>query len=471
MNILLINPSQEKVYGMKMLPAYPPLGLLYIGTVLKGEGHNVRMVDIDTEQLDDEKFIEVFKAFDPDVVGLTSVTPTFKNALKWGQLSKQLKQNIRIVMGGIHATIVPGEVIKQDIIDIVCIGESELTARELFNELAKEQPALDKVKGICFKRGKNIVTNERRPFIEDLDALPFPDRSLLKVPGAFVPPDAMAMPVATIISSRGCPGSCTFCCTKQIFSKRFRARSVANIIAEVEHLSNNEKIKEIHIADDTFTVIKKRVIEFCDEIKRRRLNINFQFMNGLRADFVDKDILKSLKDIGVKTVGFGVESGNEQVLKNIKKNIPLDITRRVFKQSKELGFETWAYLIFGLPGDSDATARETIRFTKELDPDFAKFLILKPYPGSEVHAEMKQKGLLLNEDYDNYGVYLKPVHRLPGLSPDRMLYWQKRAFREFYFRPRKIIAHIKRIKSFTQLKLIIHDVIFVLYRIFGGKKK
>src|SRR3989338_1796354 len=150
MKILLVNPSQEKVYGKKMMPAYAPLGLLYIGTVLKNEGHAVRMVDVDTENIDDEKFIRIFKGFDPDALGLSSVTPTLSNALKWAGLAKGLKA-LPVVLGGIHATIAPNEVIGEGAIDIVVIGEGEETAKELFGELSKGRPDLWEVRGIAFK--------------------------------------------------------------------------------------------------------------------------------------------------------------------------------------------------------------------------------------------------------------------------------------------------------------------------------
>ncbi|MCQ9207528.1 MAG: B12-binding domain-containing radical SAM protein [Omnitrophica bacterium] len=373
MNILLINPSQDRVYGKKMMPAYPALGLVYVGTVLKKEGHNVRLLDVDTEDIKEAEYRDIFKSFNPDAVGITSVTPTFKNAVKWGTLSKKIK-NIPVVLGGIHATIAPEEVIKEGPIDIIVIGEGELTVVELFNCLSQGSAGLEAIKGIWFKRGNKIVSNERRPMIEDLDSLPFPDRTLLKKPYKFIPPDATKLPIASIITSRGCPGSCTFCCTKHIFSKRFRARSAHNISLEVKALVA-EGIKEIHISDDTFTLVKPRVLDFVQAMKKEKFNVDFRFMNGLRADFVDKDILRACKEIGVKTVGYGVESGNKNVLKNIKKNISLDVTRNAFKISKELGFETWAFLIFGLPGDTKETIKETIRFVKELDPDSANKIL------------------------------------------------------------------------------------------------
>ncbi|MDD5355951.1 MAG: radical SAM protein [Candidatus Omnitrophica bacterium] len=469
MKVLLINPSQERVYGIKIMPAYPPLGLLYIGTVLKRSGHQVRLVDIDTENINEDRFKEVFKEFNPEAVGISSVTPTIKDALKWARTSKEIK-NVPVIFGGIHATIATDEIIENNCVDIVVVGEGEETVDDLFKELEQPAPKLRNVKGIWFKEENRPVICDRRSLIDDLDTIPFPDIALIKNPNAFMPPDATSLPVATIITSRGCPGECSFCCVKQIFTRKFRARSVENIIREIKKLVIEDGIKEIHIADDTFTLIKQRVLDFCKEVKQQNIKVNFQFMNGLRADFVDRDILMALKGIGFKTVGYGVESASPDILKNIKKSIPLDTTRKVFKLSKELGFEIWAFLIFGLPGESERTIRQTINFTKEIDPDFAKFFILKPYPGSEVYKQFKKDNLLLSNNYDDYGIYTKPVHRLPGLDPERIIYWQKRAFREFYLRPSKIISHIKRIKSIRQLGLIYNALKLVIHNMIKSKK-
>lgn len=471
MKVLLVNPSQEKAYGRKVMPAYPPLGLIYIGTILKNDHHQVRLVDIDTEKISEQSFKNILNNFDPDAIGVTSLTPTFKNALKWAELAKRLKKNTPIIFGGTHATIAPEETIKQSFIDIVVVGEGELTARELFNRLSTRGNSLQDIKGIYFKNENKIIANERRSLISDLDTLPFPDFTLLKNATAFKPPDAKHSPVATIMSSRGCPGNCTFCCSKQVFTRRFRSRSAENIADEVESLMKKEGIREIHFADDSFSTNKKRVLKFCDEIKRRKINVEFQFLAGLRADCVDRDILGALKDIGVKVIGFGVESGNEEILKNVKKYIPLSTTLNAFKLSKEVGLDTWAFLVFGLPGETEETMKETIKFTKKLDPDYAKFLILSPYPGSEVYKQLDRDGLILSKDYDNYGVYTKPVHKLPGITTERMIYWQNRAYREFYLRPCKIISHLKRINSLIRFKLLMHDIIFIMFYMFGGNKK
>lgn len=171
-----------------------------------------------------------------------------------------------------------------------------------------------------------------------------------------------------------------------------------------------------------------------------------------------------MKSIGLTNVGFGVESGNEVVLRNIKKGVTKDQVRRGMKLAKKYKFETWAFFIIGLPGDNPDSVKETIDFAIEIDPDFAKFMILKPYPGSEVHRELKEAGLMDSYDYERYGVYSGPVHHLPDLSASEILKWQKRAYRKFYLRPSKILKHARRLGTWTQVKLAFKWSRFLLSR-------
>jgi anaerobic magnesium-protoporphyrin IX monomethyl ester cyclase len=181
---------------------------------------------------------------------------------------------------------------------------------------------------------------------------------------------------------------------------------------------------------------------------------------------VDFEVLSALKSIGVKNVGFGIESGNERILKNIKKGIRKDTVRGAMKVAKNLKFETWGFFIVGLPGETAETVRETIDFAKELDPDFAKFLILKPFPGTEVFSQLRSKDLIDDFDYSHYGVYTPPVHHLETMSSDEILKCKIRAFREFYLRPRKIIRHILRIKNLTSLRTALRGLLFVIKNMF-----
>ena len=461
MRVLLINPSQGNVYGVPIPQAYPPLGLLYIGAVLEENKHEVRLIDMDNESTEKDEFKKMFMDFNPDLVGITGTTSTINNALKVAKNIKGMSK-VPIVLGGIHATIAPKKTLESEYVDIVAVGEAEDTIRELVENLDD----LEKVKGIWFKKEDKIIANEPRGLIHDLDTIPFPARHLLKNPEAYAPPDALHKPVASIMTTRGCFGQCTYCCTKQIFGLKIRARSVENILEEIDRCIKEYGVKEIHFMDDNFVFNKKRVLEFCEELKKRKYDIYFEFANGLRADNVDRDILQALKDIGVVNLGFGVESGNQQILDNIKKGIKKERVVKAFKLAKEFGFQTWGFFMFGLPGETKKTMQDTIDFAIELDPDFAKFLILKPYPGSEVFNQLNEKNLIFNYNYSNYGVYTGPVHRLPDVSADTIQKYQQKANRAFYLRPGKVLQHIKRIKTWDQFKSNFTAATFLFRKLF-----
>ncbi|MDI6780753.1 MAG: radical SAM protein [bacterium] len=462
MKILLISPSQKTIYGSSAHPPYLPLGLLYVAAVLEKEGYEVEVIDFDADKIEDSQFAGRLKNI--DVVGITATTPTFNHAVHLVEIVKKHK-DIPVIFGGIHPTIAPMDVMKNTNIDFVVKGEGEKTILELIKgiESGGEFASID---GICYKKNGQVCQNKDRELIQDIDTIPFPARHLLKNFYSYIPPDAIASPATSIMTSRGCPGRCTYCCTKQIFGIRFRFRSIKNMVDEIEYLINKFGIKEVHIVDDCFTVIKKKVLDFRDEIKARKINIYFALPNGLRVDHVDKEILLALKDINVSTVLYGVESGNQSILDGIKKGITLETVRKTYKLSKELGFATGGFFMIGLPGENPGTIKETIKFAIELDPDFAKFLILKPYPGSEIFRQLFEQNLIVNFNYEQYSTYAFPVHKLPCLSQKEIYVWQKRAFRRFYLRPSKIIQHIKRIRSFTQLKYNLFSVWFVFKQMF-----
>jgi len=449
MKILLVNPSQSRVYGKMASPDYPPMGLAYIGAVLEKNGHSVRIIDIDADKISVNEFIRIIKC-GFEIVGFTATTPTFNEAEK---LSKLVKENTKAVtiLGGIHATIDPASCLKSGSIDFLIRGEGELTVVELVNEINGKKN-FSNIRGISFNHKNKIVHNENRELIKELDEIPFPARHLFNQQ-KYSYPDSLRSPVMPIITSRGCPHACTYCCTKLIFSRRVRFRNAKNIVDEIEELIKNYKVKEVHIWDDNFTLYKKRVLDILKEIKKRNIKLKFAFPNGLRADQVDEDILRWLKQMGVYSLAFGVESGNQIILNNVKKGETLESIEKAYELSRKFGFETWGFFMIGLPGETEETVNNTIEFAKKLNPDVAKFHILKPFPGTEIFEELKEKGLITIFDYSKYGIHTRPVHRLPNMNEDDMMALAKKAYKEFYLRPSKIINHILRIKSIERLKL------------------
>ena len=189
-----------------------------------------------------------------------------------------------------------------------------------------------------------------------------------------------------------CPYRCTFCQAPGILGKRIRRRSVENVISEIKFLSKEYKMKEIHIADDDFSHNKRWTLNFLTMVKNEIKGTRFYFMNGLRIDNVDKEILESMKKARFINVGFGIESGSQRILNRIKKGLKIDDIKKNFRMAKRLGFKTWAFFILGLPEETLSSVRETIDFSLSLDPDFAKYFYLVPYPGTDIYEEFLSKG-------------------------------------------------------------------------------
>ena len=464
MRILFVVPSQASVYGVKMRPAYPPLGVLYVCAMLEKHNHDVEFVDMNIGGMNNEGLLYHIEQTSPKVVGISCVTPVVQDGFKIAHNIKERFNSIFIVMGGIHATIDPDRTIAEPGVDAICIGEGEHTMCELADTL-DINGKMENVHGIYYKQNGRIYKNPPRELEKNLDSIPFPAFHLIENPEKYFPPDAQKLPAFPIITSRGCPGRCTYCCTKQIFGRRFRMRSSQNIFDEIDVLVNRFGAKEIHFLDDNLSTNKKRILDLCNGLKKSDYPLRYEISNGIRADWVDEEILKAFKDIGIVNIGFGIESGSEKILKIIKKDITKDQVRKAMKLAKELGFETWGFFVIGFFKENSKTIQETLDFAIELDPDFAKFFILKPYPGSEIFEQLNNEGLIDTFDYSRYGLYTNPVHHLHDLSAHEILKWQKKANRKFYLRPKKIFNLIVRIRSWTQLKLSINGAFLVLSRI------
>jgi radical SAM superfamily enzyme YgiQ (UPF0313 family) len=450
LKIFLINPSHGEVYGKLTPPDHPHLGLAYIAAVLEAERHAVRIIDIDAEALTHENLGKIIGSEKPDMVGITATTPVFYSALKMAEIVRK-NSSAYTVIGGIHATLMPVECAESSFIDFVVVGEGEKTIIELVNSILNKSDFAN-IKGLTYKKGKEIIQNEAREPIQDLDAIPFPARHLFKNQ-KYTYPDALRYPASPIITSRGCPGNCTFCTAKFLHGKRFRCRSAENVLDEIESLIKDYGVREIHIWDDNFITNRNRVFAFRDGIIKRNINVLFSFPNGIRADFINRDILKALRDFGTYSVAIGVESGNQNILDMIQKGIKLEQIENAFKLAKEMKLETWGFFLLGLPGEDKNTMKDTIDFAIKLDPDIAKFHVLKPFPKSVVYEQLKEQGLIVDENYIHYGIHTKPVHRLPDVSQEELLEWQQKAYRRFYMRPSKILKEIMRLKSWNRMKL------------------
>ena len=470
--VLLVIPSQFNVYGVSIKPAYPALGVLGVGAILEKAGHYCEIIDVDADDADLETILRRLEVGQFDVLGLTAVTPTYGNAVEIAGAAKARCPQVTTVLGGIHATVDPIECAKEAALDFIVVGEAEVTAVELIDAIVRKADDFSGIKGLVYRdHTGEIFSSGARALMPDLDEYPYPAVHLIKDLNKYAPAHATVLPVAPIMVSRGCPGQCTYCQTKNIFGRRTRFRSPQNVIGEIRRLVSEYGVREIHFLDDVITANRKFVREFCALLKKEPYQLHLEVANGLRADMVNEEILTALKDVGLRNVGFGIESGNDRVLTLVKKGITKDQVRKAVRIAKHIGLETWGFFLFGLPGDNEESIRDTIDFAIELDPKYAKFLFLKPFPGSEVYYQLDEKGLIDSRDYSQYGTYMPPVHHLKGVSQERMLELQQQALRTFYLRPRKIMEHLRGIRSFGQFVSFVRGGFFVFSQLWNGTRR
>lgn len=443
MNILLVNPPQGGTYGTFRPPVQMHMGLAYLAAMVAGE--QVRILDWDAEQCDDGSFARTVEEGDFAIAGFTVVTTSFHPAVRLAKEIKSRRPRTVVVFGGMHPTVMPDETLASGAVDIVVKGEGEQTFKEI-TECVKKGGDLSRIAGIAYKEGQAVRETPPRALLPDLDALPFPARHLFRNHD-YTYPDSLYKETAPIITSRGCPGRCSFCGSHRIWQRLFRARSAANVADEIERLVKSSGVREIHIWDDNFATDRKRVFAIRDEIRRRGVKVAFAFPNGIRADCLDREVLSALKEMGTYSVAIGVESGSQEMLNACHKGVRLERIREIFSLLKEMKIETWAFFMIGFFGETAETIRQDIRFAKELDPDFVKFHILKPLPGSEAYERMRSNGWMLTQDYAQYGFHTPPIHRLKDLDPAAMMDWQRTAYRSFYLRLRKIAQQITRLRT------------------------
>ena len=421
----MINPpyssSKYRFIGL----VAPPLGIAYIAAVLETGGVEVKIIDAPAVEMDYETIQKEVKNYSPDIVAITSVTPTLSSALKVARMSKEASPGTLIILGGYHPTFTYPELLKYDYIDMVVRGEGEYTMLELVQTLEKGGD-LKKIKGIA----TNEFTTPPRPVIDDLDSIPFPARHLLPMDDYKIM--NMKLPIGTLISGRGCPYQCSFCASSAMHGQKLRLRSANSVVDEMEHLVNDHKAEMLAFMDDTFCLNKKRINNICDEIKARKFD-NYWGCTA-RVDTISEDLLKKMKDAGCITLFLGVESADQQNLNEINKNITISKIKKTFELTRKLGVRTIASVVLGMPGDTRKSIENTIRFVKRLEPNYAIFSLATPYPGTDFYMKSKDDRLLKTNDWSKFNL-LSPVIETVDCSLDELKKLQKKAFKEFYARP------------------------------------
>ena len=410
---------------------YPPLGMGYLASVLDEAGVQVDALDLSVLEPEEweknaDRKIEKFK---PDIVGVSALTNMYDSAMKLGEHIRKLHPDTKIAFGGPHPTIFPELVLKNNFVDFVVRGEGENTFLELVNSLSNGLE-IEKIEGLSFKKNGKIVHNKDRGFIEDLDSIPLPDRDMFQLD------KYAAYPQMNIITSRGCPYNCYFC-FHGMFGHTFRARSPENVVDELEFMKNNYKASSFWICDDLFMFDRERAIKICNLIIERGLDIKWE--SFARINTVDMELLRIMKRAGCWGLNFGVETGDPEIMRKIRKGITLDQVRKVMKMIRVIGIEGKANFMIGHPWDTKETIERTIKFSKEVAADRIIFSITTPYPSTDLWKMAKNLGVVPEDDSKvnwretlSFGDNVDPVMRTFTLSPREIKLYHEKATREWY---------------------------------------
>ena len=430
----------------------PPLGLAYLAAVAERDGHEVRILD-DIRIRDRESICRAAEAFGPDVVGASAVTPAFDTAVEIARFLRELLPDAVFVLGGPHATAAPDHAAAAGAFDYLILGEGEMTFVELLGRLASrgtEDP--EQVAGLAFNRNGKLVVTPPRARIEDLDSLPLPARHLLPHPREYHPTQASLrkLPLAHIMTSRGCPSQCKFC-DRAIFGQKYRAHSPDRVLAEVQDVVSGYGVREIRFFDDTFTLNRGRLEKICAGMKAFRPGVPWTCLTKVTA--VDLDMLRMMRDAGCWQVLFGLESGDDRILESLRKNNTVEQNRQAVRWARRAGLRVRCDFLVGSPDETMESLEATLRLAKELPIDFAHFNKFTPYPGTEFYTEMVAQGRRF--DFATFG----NINDFDGICfvPDAItekdyVRFLIRAHREFYLRPRYVLRRLLGIRTLTEVR-------------------
>jgi len=435
MKITLVNPPYPP--SVHSHPPFIPLGIAYLGAVAEKAGHQVTVIDCQAEKLTYEAFRNRITKTPSDIIGVTSTTLLYKSAMHLITIAKQVQPQALTVLGGSHGTFWDENALNEyPSLDVVVRKEGEQTFMELLSRL-QNKTSFDGVLGITFRSEGKIVRNPDRPFLENLDSLPFPAHHLLPLDSL----KRMGKILFPLITSRGCVYWCDFCSTVRMFGRGYRMRTPKNVVDEMQLVHDKYGVDQVTFYDDAFTVNRERVMKICEELHARKLDMTWDC--GTRVDMVDRELLKTMHSAGCFAVWLGVESGSETILGAMNKRIKLSQTRLAYKTANDVGLMTIANTVLGFPGETEQTAWETIRFIKELNPDDVGFYVATPYPGTPMYDQVKKNGWLRITDFDKYDT-AGPTFETPWMSMDKLAEIRYKAYQQFYLRPRYVLKMMRR---------------------------
>jgi radical SAM superfamily enzyme YgiQ (UPF0313 family) len=435
--IALVRPKYESSL------VTPPLGIGYLSSYLKSNGYYVLLIDALKCNYSEADVLRIVKDNNINIVGITCLSPVYSETVKLSLYLKEHEKNIKIIIGGIHPTFLPYQTLSDSKCDYVFCGEGERALKELldndfhnggirgvysFKELTSENAAFEKTKEVW-----------------ELDDLPYPDWEQMppnEYPAAPHGVFIKGYPIGIISSSRGCPYSCKFCASPNFYNHKIRFRSVENVVNEIELLVNKYHVKEIHFEDDNLTMNREHIVNICELMVKKEIKVHWSCPNGIRADKIDDELVKLMKKSGFYACALGIESVDSQILKNIDKKEEIGTIESAIRVLRKNKIEVCGFFIFGLPGETRETIKETIDFSLNSGLTRSNFNVLSILPGCDLFTELKGEFI---PDF-SANMCRTPEYIPEGLTKEDLIKAEALATKKFYLRPSILMNCLKYIK-------------------------
>jgi len=424
---------------------WPPLTLAILASIAKKYGE-VRMIDCNVEGLSLDETLHEVVNFQPDIVVVNAGFPSIDSDAMFAQLVKEACGDVTTVGFGVFFTLLEEtSLLDTDGYDVAIFGEPEETFDEFLDNYQKKGKVIT-IRGLMWQEGNQVKKGDPRPFIQNLDNIPIASRDLLRNERYKLPHNGHCFTIVNV--ARGCPYSCSFCIGNIYYGKKYRHHSVDYVIDEIEVCIKQHGIRDFLFWEEIFTLNKAFVMELCDEIMRKGLDISWA--STTRADLLDERILRKMKQAGCELLGLGIESCSQEILDKSQKDETVDQIKKAVELCKKTGMPTMGHFIFGLPGETEETAQETIKYIGKLGLDYIQCYCAVPYPKTPLGEMAKDKGWLVAESWSDYDFGGRSVMDIGTVSPDDIDRYRRNAFRKFYLRPGFILKQLKVITSFRQ---------------------
>lgn len=442
----------------------PNLGLGYLASVLRKNRHLVTIVDCAKKKMDHREYRNYIKKEKPDMVGVQVYTCDFSSTKRCLDIAKQLNGETITVVGGPHPSGDPmGTMETFNNADFAFSGEAELGLPKLIEyKESADEAKLGSIEGLVYRHGQKIKVHEQGR-LSNLGDIPFPSWDLIDprtYPTAPHGSFSKSLPIAPIVTTRGCPFECTYCAVKVNSGRAFRMRSIDDIIEEIKYLQKNFGIKEIHIEDDCFTLVKSRVIEFCERLKKEDIVIDWACPNGIRLDTLDKELLLSMESAGCYSFAVGVESGSPRILSDMKRKETLEtMIEKTELVASVTNIKMTGYFMIGYPSETKFDMEKTMELSLKLPLQRAAFGSFFPLPGTEIYQRLKDSGKI-EPKFINWDLYQdnRIVYSPENISRKEVRKYMRKSFVKFYFRLPIILGLLKEIHSLSQLRTVIYRI-------------